>query len=170
MTDDIQFTKSELLGRIDESWTELMGLVGDLDEATLARTDAESGWSIADHLRHLAAWERGIAYLLGRRPRHDGMGITADQWLMLTMDEINDEMHQRGRERPPAAALGELRDAHAELLTAFEGLEMEDLLRDYSAYDTSSEFQDRPVVSWVVGNTFAHFDEHANYIRRALDK
>ena len=34
-----------------------------------------SGWSIKDHLAHLAVWEMGIAELLRRRPRFAAMQV-----------------------------------------------------------------------------------------------
>lgn len=169
MTDDIHFTKAELLDRIATGWAELHNLVTGLDESALTQADRVTGWSVADHLVHLAAWERGIAYLLSRRPRHEGMGISDAQWRELTMDQINEEVHHAWQGKPAVEVLAHSRGAHAELLAALADLEVSDLLRDYSAYDETGTISGQPVVGWVIGNTFEHYREHIGYIRDSLD-
>lgn len=170
MTNESDLTKALLLQRIAAGWQALQETLSDLDEAALKRPDPESGWSIADHVLHLSAWERGIAYLLTQRPRYEGMGISAEQWRDLTMDEINEAVYRAGQKRLPAEALAMGRLSHQELLDALAGLNETDLLRDYSYFDGSSPPAGRPIVGWIIGNTFAHYEEHLGYIRSALGK
>jgi hypothetical protein len=165
-----EITKAQLLQRIAVSWQALQEMLSGLDETTLKRPDPESGWTISDHVFHLAAWERGIAYLLTRRSRYEGMGITAEQWQELTMDEINEEVHRAGQKRLPAEALAIGRQSHQEMLDALADLTEADLFRDYSYYDPSGEPDGRPIVGWIIGNTFGHYDEHLDYIRSMLDQ
>lgn len=168
MTDDINFTKAELLDRIDTFWSELQTLVEGLDETTLTHAQGESGWSIADHLAHLAAWERGVAFLMSHRSRAEGMGISDSQWRELTMDEINDVVHQAWREKSGAEVMALSHSAHAVMLAALAELTVADLLRDYSDFDPSGSISGRPIIGWVVGNTFEHYREHLGYIRKSL--
>ena len=169
MTDEIKITKAELLDRIEPAWQGLIDLVADLDDPVMTRINAESGWAVVDHLNHLAAWVRGLGYLLTRRSRYEGMGINAEQWRELTLDEINHVIQRRGRRRTPAEAKDNLRAAHAEFLDALAGLSDEDLMRDYSEYDPAEPQAGKPVVAWIIGNTFEHYKEHTGYIRRAIE-
>ncbi len=164
-----QMTKADLLEKIADSYEALQRTLIPLEEATLAHADTPDGWALKDHLFHLAAWEQGIAWLLGRRSRYEGMGITPEEWRALTMDEINDLVYRRNRDRSPAEALAAFRDAHAATLDALAALSDADLQRPYSDFDAAAgQPADRPIVSWVIGNTFEHYDEHRQYIQALL--
>jgi len=170
MSDELQLSKAALLDRIESAWEELQVVIRGLDEAQLARVDDESGWSVADHLNHLAAWERGIAYVLTGRPRPEGMGITQAQWVGLTMDEINNVVHSQGQARGAAGALAGFRDAHAAMLDALGGLNDADLQRGYSTYDPQEKDNDKPIIGWIIGDTYDHYAEHLGYIRELLSR
>lgn len=170
MSDEPQLSKAELLDRIESAWEELNVVIRGLDEAQLARVDDETGWSVADHLNHLAAWERGIAYVLAGRSRSEGMGVTQEQWSGLTMDEINNVVHSQGQARGPAGALADFRAAHVAMLDALEGLDDADLQRGYSSFDLQAKPDDRPIIGWVIGDTYDHYAEHLGYIRASLGR
>ena len=170
MSDATLQSQVDLLDRIESAWEELNVVINGLDEAQLARVDDETGWSVADHLNHLAAWERGIAYVLTGRPRAEGMGVTQEQWVGLTMDEINDVIHDQGRQRGAAAAPANFRDAHAAMLDALEGLGDADLQRGYTTFDPQDEPDDRPIIGWIIGDTYDHYAEHLGYIRGSLSR
>ena len=168
MSDESGMTKDQLLNRIEPAWEELMDVLVGLDDEAKTRVDPNSGWAITDHLNHLAAWERGIAYLLTGRQRHEGMGVSAEQWRGLTTDEINDVIYQEGRRHSAAQAMALFRMAHTEMLNALAGLKDEDLTRDYSEFDKEEAFSGRPIIGWIIGDTYEHYEEHLGYIRAAL--
>ena len=170
MSEETQLSKTALLDRIESAWEELQVVITGLDEKQVSRVDDETGWSVADHLTHLAAWERGIAYVLTGRPRPEGMGITPAQWGGLSMHEINDVVHQQGRARGAAGALADFRAAHAEMLNALEGLDDTDLQRGYTTFDPQGEPDDRPIIGWIIGDTYDHYAEHLGYIRESLSR
>ena len=170
MSDEMQQSKTALLDRIESAWEELQVAISGLDEALLARVDDESGWSVADHLTHLAAWERGIAYVLTGRSRAEGMGITQALWVELTMDEVNDVIHEQGRRLGAARALADFRAAHAAMLDALEGLDDADLQRGYTTFEPQDEPDDRPIIGWIIGDTYDHYAEHLGYIRASLSR
>lgn len=157
-------TKAQLLERIQTGWERLMDVLAGLDDETKERVDPASGWAIRDHLFHLAAWEQGIAYLLTGRSRTEGMGITATQGRNLTMDQINDVVFERGRERSAAEALAASRMAHEEMLNALADLDDADLQRSYSTFDSQDGDNDRPIIGWIIGDTYEHYEEHLGYI------
>ena len=50
------------------------------------------------------------------------------------------------------------------LIDEIASMSDEDLMRPYRYYEFAS-MEDRPVVGWLVGNTFGHYDEHLPWIR-----
>lgn len=167
MTD--QISKMELMERMAEGYEALERVLRGLDETQIGRPGPDEGWGIKDHLFHLAMWERGIAWLLGRRSRYEGMGVTPDEWRELTMDEVNDLVYSRNRERAAAEALATFREAHQEMLDALAPLGDADLQRPYSDFDpAATRYADRPIIGWIIGDTYEHYEEHLGYVRELL--
>jgi len=166
MTDGM--SKTELMDRIGDAWERLRRALAPLDEAQLTRPGPET-WAIKDHLNHLAGWERGVAWLLGGRSRYEGMGVTPEEWRTLEMDQVNNLIYERSRERSGAEALAVLRDAHQEMLDALAPMDDADLLRPYTDFDPQAErFAGRPILGWIRGDTFEHYEEHLGYIQTIL--
>jgi hypothetical protein len=164
-----QIGKTELMDRIAGGYEAFERVLRGLDETRLSRPGPDGGWAIKDHLFHLAAWERGVAWLLGGRSRTEGMGVTADEWRELTMDEVNDLVYSRSRERGAAEAPAAFRQAHQEMLDALAPLGDADLQRPYSDFDpAATRYADRPIVGWIIGDTYEHYEEHLGYIRALL--
>ena len=162
-------TKTELLERMADAYEALERTLAGLDEAPLSRPDPDSGWAIKDHLFHLARWERGVAWLIAGRSRYEGMGITAQEWRDLTMDQVNDLVYERNRERSAAEAHAAFREAHQAMLDALAPLADDDLMRPYADFDVAEGlFPDRPIAGWIIGDTFEHYQEHLGYVREML--
>jgi hypothetical protein len=161
-------TKAELLERIRTSRKELAMALVELDEEELEAYD-EDGWNVKDQIAHLAAWERGVAYMLQKRPRYAGMGLDKASWYDLTMDEINAVIHRQYLDVSLEEVLAYYQEAHQELLAALEKLSDEDLFRPYSYYqsDDSSRDAEQPIINWISGNTYEHYDEHLRIIRES---
>lgn len=163
-----EMSKTELMDRISQAWERLQRVLAPLDETQLSRPGPEM-WAIKDHLNHLAGWERGVAWLLSGRSRFEGMGVTQEEWGALEMDQVNNLIYERSRERTGAEALAALRDAHQDMLDALAPMGDADLLRPYTDFDPQAErFAGRPIINWIVGDTFEHFEEHLEYVRLLL--
>ena len=163
-----QISKTELMDRMAASYEALEQTLAALDGLQMNHSGPE-GWAIKDHLFHLAAWERGIAWLLGGRSRYEGMGVTSEEWQAHTMDEVNDLVHQRSRERDATQALAALREAHQAMLDALASMSDSDLQRPYSDFDpAATRYADRPIIGWIIGDSYEHFEEHLTYIQAIL--
>lgn len=163
-----QISKTELMDRIAADYEAIEQVVAALDGLQLSHPGPE-GWAVKDHLMHLAMWERGIAWLLGGRSRTEGMEITAEEWYNLTMDQINDLVYERNRERDAAQALAAFREAHQAMLDALAPMSDADLQRPYSDFDpAATRNADRPIIGWIIGDTFEHYEEHLTYMRAIL--
>jgi|GEM_PF-140828 len=165
---DMPRTKEELLSRIDRSRRELENAIRPLSDAQLTRR-GPFGWSAKDHLAHLATWELGIVELLQKRPRFAAMGVEEAVSQGKTEDEINELIFRRRAHRTASEVMADFEEVHARLLQLLNTLDEEALFQPYASYlpegTTGSQL---PVIHWVAGNTYEHFDEHRGYIEALL--
>jgi uncharacterized protein (TIGR03083 family) len=159
-------TRNELVDRIERSWRELDGLAGNVDDESLEAPVAD-GWTVKDHLVHLAAWEESLLALLEGRDRAAAMGVTGME--EAGTEAINAAVFDQHREEAPDLALAGFRQTHRRLLDRLEQLSDEDLSLPYSHFQPGAD-EERPVGGWVAGNTFEHYAEHLSYIRPALKR
>ncbi len=158
--------KAELLDRIDRARASLNEVIARLGDTQLVAPGPDGRWSVKDHLAHLAAWELGIAALLRRRPRFAAMQLDEQTYLNTDANGLNTIIHQQNQGR----SLGEVRlvfrEAQRELLTALDSLTDADLFKTYSSYqpDEPGEDSGAPIVGWIAGNTYEHYDEHRGWI------
>src|SRR5664279_3915605 len=96
-------TKTQLLDAIDKGWNNLHAYLSTLTyEQVTIPTDA-AGWTVKDHLAHLAIWEDGIWALLEKKPRAAYMGVPDDIWTNRVpnrIDRINAVIQQRYVDMP----------------------------------------------------------------------
>lgn len=162
-------TKTELLTRIAESRTALEQALSRLSEDQLT-TPAASGWTIKDHLAHLAAWEAGIAALLRHQPRWAAIGLDEATIAQHEMDDWNEIIYQQNRDRSLAEVQHYFEEGHRQLLVALDRLAEEELFKPYAYFEGGKAEDDdtRPIIGWIIGNTYEHYDEHQGWIEAAL--
>lgn len=153
--------KTELVKLIEESREKLEGVIGRLSDTQLTQT-TDNGWSAKDHLAHLAAWEAGMAALLRQQVRHEAMNVDAETFWHGGEEAVNEMIYERNRERPLADILAFFHESHQQLMAALADLSDGDLQRTYSHYQPTAPGEDngRPIVGWVIGNTFEHYELH----------
>jgi uncharacterized protein (TIGR03083 family) len=156
--------RNELVDRIDRSWRELDDLASNVDDELL-RAPVSDGWTVKDHLVHLAAWEESLLALLEGRDRAAAMGVPGME--DAGTEAINAAVFDQHRDQAPDQALAGFRQTHRRLLDRLAQLSDEDLSRPYSDFQPGTG-EERPVGGWVAGNTFEHYAEHLSYIRPAL--
>jgi uncharacterized protein (TIGR03083 family) len=157
-------TRDEVVEKVEGSWRELDAIAGRLDDRSL-RAPIADGWTVKDHLVHLAAWESSLLGLLEGRDRAAAMGVPGME--EAGADAINSAVFEQHRDEEPAQVLAGFRETHRRLLARLGQLGDDDLLRPYSHFQPGTD-EERPVAGWIAGNTFEHYAEHLSYIRRAL--
>ncbi len=164
-------TVGDLRERIVRARAEVETLLGGVSNERLEERTGD-GWSIGDHLVHLAAWERGVAHYLQGRSRGGGMGLGEEAW-KADMDEVNAAIQERHAGLTAVEARRLLAQAQAEMDAALDGLRDEDLARDYG--DLLPPGQESPygqgtvyVYDTIAGNTFGHYEEHMETLRTML--
>ncbi len=163
MTDDV-LSKAELLTNIQNSWNDLTAYLKSLTDTQLtARMDA-AGWTVKDHLIHMATWEEDMCVLLAGGCRWEALDI--DKTLLQTddFDTINGIIQKRRRMMGLADALKMLQDNHRRLMEALQPLSDEDLKRPYRFFQPDSTLE-YPVFGWIKGCTYQHFAEHLAWMK-----
>jgi uncharacterized protein (TIGR03083 family) len=162
MAEETEITIASLLRRIEHGWNDLQAYLGTLSEEQLTKPTDAAGWTVKDHLIHLAIWEDGVYALLEGRSQREGMEVDEATWRQ-GIDAINAVIQQRYHDLPLGEVLETFRVKHERLVSRIKSMTDDDLLRPYRHYDTASD-REQPVVGWIVGNTFEHYAEHKPWI------
>ncbi len=165
MTEQFVTTKAELLAEIERTWPVLNATLERLAPPQLAAKDAQ-GWTVKDHVVHMAAWERSVVFLLQGKPRHEGLGVNEALYEQNDVDAINAAIQQQHAELSFADALEQLRSVHGQMMSRLHTLTDVDLQRSYRHYlpDEPGEGDGPPVINVIYGNTADHFREHQTWI------
>lgn len=169
MTDETPVNKAELLARIQQGWDEFNAYLDTLTEQQLTIPTDAAGWTAKDHVMHLAVWEGGVLALLRGQSRHGYMEVDEDTWQSRDFDRINAVIQQRHRDKSPADVVTALREVHQQMVEKLQSLTDEDLLRPYHHYDPTST-QDRPVINWIMSDTYEHYAEHTPWIAAIVSR
>jgi len=153
-------TKAELLARIGPARRALDAAIAALTEDELADLRDGAGWSTADHLSHIAAWERMIVAHLTDGPEHEIAGIERERFDAATLDELNNLLYHRMRGMALGDALAEYAAAHEAIGAFLRALDEDVFGEPYWDDDASG----RRVMEKVTGDTYRHYLEHRRWI------
>ena len=157
--------KAELMERIQLARGRLLETIDQLSDEQLIAPGPPDGWSVKDHLSHVAIWERSLEALLQGRPRYAAMNVD-EQTYLRSEDALNALIFQHNKGRSLAEALAGFEQAHNDLLGVLAGLTDADLLKTYSHYQPDEPGRDSgaPIVGWIAGNSYEHYAEHQAWV------
>jgi hypothetical protein len=158
-------TKAELLATLESAWTSLNAALDRLTDGQKTAIKDAQGWTVKDHIIHLAAWERSVVFFLQGRPRHAGLGVDEAVYMNGSTDDVNAAVFQQRKEMPLAEAVGQFRSVHQKLNQLLEPLTDADLHKPYRAYLPAELGDDRMALEVIYSNTTAHFEEHLEWIQ-----
>jgi hypothetical protein len=141
--------RSVLLRRLHSGYAELIDELRGAEEQAEAAT--ENGWSLRDHLSHLAAW---VSVEVARTEGRSG----AAEALSLALEPVR----RRWSTDSVAHTLRHLDAAHRRLVVALVEAEEAALRRAWHAAYPDS------LAANVARNTYQHYSEHLPAIRRLL--
>jgi uncharacterized damage-inducible protein DinB len=144
---------TDVVARIDEAWAELERAVAALSEHDLTGVPDRAGWTVKDHLMHLAAWEQAFMAGLEGRPRHEALGID-EATFQADDDTINAAIFVQHRDRPLGEVLAALRATHAATRIRL----------------AASAAGSGPALTDVAGNTWEHYAAHLGWIRQLVGR
>ncbi len=157
--------QADLLARIAHAWNALMRTVEPL---TTEQMDAHSAgtWSVKDNLAHLAEWEQFmLGYHIKGEPPYKVMQIDRGTFEQLDENGINAVLYTRNKDRSGKDVLDGLKRSHAQVLATLERMPFADLMKPHYSDDPER----RPVINWVIGNTYDHYDEHRVAIQTIIE-
>ena len=162
-SEDVLMTRDQLLTEMEKGWNSFNAYLTTLSDTQMTMPTDAAGWTVKDHISHLAVWEEGIYALLAQQPRYEAMGITRDDLNSGDYDRINAMIRDQHKDKSLAEVMAMFREAHERLIAKVRTLSDEDLQRPYEYYQPAED-EKRPVIRWIPGNTFGHYDEHIPWI------
>jgi hypothetical protein len=157
--------KQEVIQRITDGRNRFIAILNDLSEKEINTPLEEGGWSIKDYVAHISIWEKRMVEWLavvgrGDVPQQLPPGMTWDD-----LDRWNAQTYEADRERTLTDVLTEFDALGEESVRAVEAIP-DDLLMREDALEWRSG---SPLWEMVAENTFWHYPEHLETIKRYLD-
>ncbi|MFL5762249.1 MAG: DinB family protein [Thermomicrobiales bacterium] len=167
MTEQTVQTKADFLHHLTADRHALEDVIVGRSDEELTRPGPE-GWSVKDHLAHLAAWERSGLALLAGENRAAAVGVSDELFNEADEDVSNEEVRKRDADRPLADVLAEFRQVRASTIAAVDALTDDDLHKPYSFYQPTDPDNQTPVIQSLAGNSSEHDREHTEWIQEIL--
>lgn len=159
-----------VLDQIEGRWRELRSLLASLRPQDWERPLGD-GWPVKVHVAHLAAWERSLLALLLGESRAAAMGIAPEVWQQHDTDAVNRYLGECALRVAASDCGALLEQSHSQVVAAIERMTDEQLSLPYSHYQPDDRpHNPRPVVDWVAGNTYEHYDEHIGWLKAGLSR
>jgi hypothetical protein len=149
-----------LLLRIHEEWEALAAVIYALDEPQILRRDPGE-WSVKDILAHIAAWEKFL--ILNQflaMPAAEALCVDPSVIDRASEDEVNAILFERNRDRALAEVQTDAYETHRWLMSELDKIGAGTLAR--SAFCFGPE--PKPLLQWVVFNTYDHYADHRRMI------
>lgn len=154
--------KSELLANIQREYSQFESLLTTLSEKQMTIPQVNGPWSIKDNIAHLTVWQN---YLLDQL-----QGVIADKEPpefmpgLSTEDEVNERVYQENKDRPLADVLAAFRASCQRVQATIKAMSEETL-----NVPVPWRKDGNPLWPFIAGNTYGHFQEHGDIIRRWLN-
>jgi uncharacterized damage-inducible protein DinB len=150
----------DLLKPLEGQRDETLRLLSGLSEADLGREEPETGWTVRQHLAHIASAELGEAFVIRMAAQGELMHMTRED-----RDEFNRAEVEKSVEWSTERLRSELEEARSHLREVFVDLSEDDL-------DRPIRWPDWPArtIRTTIPYMLEHEDSHLDLVRKALGK
>lgn len=156
----------ELLSHMNEARGELEAFVAGVPPEELVGP-RKDGWTVKDHLFHLATWDLYLIAVLDREPRVPALGL--DHEPRAPFDSVNAIFFDRGKDIPLNQVLGMFRGNRARIIEQVRGLAVTDLSRPAADFQPTDPTPPAGTLDhWIVSITVEHDREHHEWMREIL--
>lgn len=159
-------SKVELMEHIRRERAALEQAIAGLSEMEMIRPGPE-GWSIKDYLAHIVTWEQiMLIHHLQGRPFAEAAQMdeaTAAATANMTAETgLNDYFYERDKNLPLSKVLADFQASHQRVLATLEKMDYEGLMKPHYLHVSS------PLLNFVIGDTYGHYQEHRQIIESLL--
>jgi hypothetical protein len=165
--DEIPTDADDVLENVHSARAEIEAIIDELSQEQMTEATDEGGWSIKDHLAHIAEWQwRGLAIIEGRTS-WEALNISEDTYRNQSIDEINQIIFERHKDETLPEVLTEFRKAQEKVVLTLEQMNEDDLAREIP--DSFGE-KYRRVIDLVERNFSGHDRDHVEDIRELANQ
>lgn len=157
-------TKAEFLAAEAAAWQALQAFIATLSPEQMTLPTDAAGWTVKDHLMHLAVWQAGVTAMLHFQPRYETMGLARALAESGDFDAMNAVIHTLHRTKSLEEVLKTLQSVHAHFLETVSALTDADLAQPYSYYQPHDD-RSGPVLGWLIADSFEHYAEHIPWMQ-----
>jgi hypothetical protein len=168
MTDLSAITKDELLRRAEEQYNAYEEYLSRFSAEQLTDLTDPAGWSVKDHLYHIALGEGSMLALLDRKPINEYMGVDLETYKQGD-DAVNAVVQGRTRHLPLAEVLELLRRNHQQVMERIRATPEVELQQPFHEFQPGDQRGGTVMLS-LAYNTFHHYEEHFPWIVEILSE
>ncbi len=151
-------TKADLLDQLQKGWDQINTFLDGLTDEQKTQLRDAAGWTVKDHVIHMAAWEDGFTALLDKGDRRTYMNIDEVTWKSGD-DPINAVLQKRYKDLTWDEVMQKRQAIHDKLLKQIEALPDATLQAPYSEYNPASKNK-YAINQLIGGSTFSHYADH----------
>ncbi len=156
---------NQLAQNIETEWAKLEASLADLNEQQLTQICDEHGWSIKDHLAHIAQWEEVLFMMFLEVSYEESMRIPWGRYPVF--DDVNEDMRRQWADFSPNFILKRLRRVHHHLIEKLSTLSEEDMQTPVKQFFSSiwiPEYEQRNMAEFTRAHTDTHYRDHVAWI------
>lgn len=161
MTQTEQHDKTQLLEKMNTGFAAFEALLAPLTEEQLTTPTVNGTWSIKDNLAHLSQWHKRVVNLLNAIQQ--GVSLP-DPTPGMGEAEINEMFYQQNKDKSLQDVQVEFRSTFQQLVDGVKAANDEELVKRRAWLNRRSAWD------YVPGNTYEHYEEHAEIIEAWLAK
>ncbi len=159
--DTEKITKAELLERIRAARRDLEAVLMDIPEEQMLQPGVMGDWSVKDILAHLVSWEKSMVRWITQAVEGETPEIPQTDE---EIDQLNARFYLENRDRPLGEVLADFHRSYQAALARVATTSERDLI-DPQRFPFR---QGRPLWYNAAGNTWWHYEEHAESLRSWL--
>ena len=146
--------------------SELDDFLAPLDEVQLSGPTDAMGWTLKDHIAHLADWQAGMSALLEKKNRWAAMELAGPP-VGPNQAAYDAVLYARHINKSAEEVLVYFRRTQVHFGEVVNALSDTDLKLPYAFYDPSGD-PAKPVEDWLNHNTWKHYIEHIAWMKQIL--
>jgi len=158
---------NQLAVDIEVDWAVMEASLADLNEQQLTQICDDNGWSIKDHLAHIAHWEEVLLMMFLGIPFEETMRIPYGKYPVF--EDVNEDMRRQWADFSSTAILSRLRRVHQQLMGKLSPLSVDDLQAPVKQFFSNMwipENEDRKMEEFIQAHTDSHYRDHAAWINQ----